>query len=109
MAEIKADPRAEGCYHVVGELNFDTVPGVFEQGVEVLRRAPAVIEIDLGGVTRSDSAGLALLIEWMRVAHSHHKNISFGNIPAQMMAMAGISGLDRILPLAGAAAGARET
>jgi anti-anti-sigma regulatory factor len=61
------------------------------------------ISIDLAGVTRSDSAGLALLIEWLRESEQLGKTITFLNMPAQMQSIARVCGLDGILPADSAA------
>jgi phospholipid transport system transporter-binding protein len=57
------------------------------------------IEIDLQHVTQADSAGLALLVDWMRAAKKAKKSIAFKHLPEQMNAIAKASGLDELLPL----------
>lgn len=99
MSEIKPDPGVEGRYCIVGELSLETVPELFERGTRIMAQGVKTVELDLREVTRADSAGLALMIEWMRTAHRQHKNIVFRNVPPQMVAMAKISGLEDILPL----------
>jgi phospholipid transport system transporter-binding protein len=49
-------------------------------------------------VTRSDSAGLALLIEWLRESERLGKSITFLNMPAQMQSISRLCGLDGVLP-----------
>lgn len=83
---------------VAGELTFNTAANGIEMGKELFAEA-AVLEMDLSDVTRSDSAGLALLIEWMRQASSLNKPIRYFNMPPQMVAMAEASGLEELLPL----------
>ncbi len=61
--------------------------------------APAVA-VDLREVERSDSAGVALLVAWMRSARQAQRDIRFLNMPSQMLNIARVSGLDAILPLA---------
>ena len=96
---IEADPRDAAALYVTGELNFATVPALLEQGNALLAaRAGARVSLDLRAVTRGDSAGLALLIEWMRTARRHGSAIEFRNIPPQMLAIARVSGLDGVLP-----------
>ena len=46
------------------------------------KAAPSAI--DLSGVTSSDSAGLALLIEWLSVAQAAGRSLKFENIPLQL-------------------------
>ena len=57
------------------------------------------IEIDLQHVTQADSAGLALLVDWMRAAKKAKKSIAFKHLPEQMDAIAKASDLDELLPL----------
>ena len=54
---------------------------------------------DLAGVERADSAGLALLIEWMRRARRAGRPVRFLNLPPQMLEIARAASLDRVLPL----------
>jgi phospholipid transport system transporter-binding protein len=95
--KLKLDAEA-GQIDVSGELTFTTVKDLFVSA-PILFAPLAALEIDLAGVVHSDSAGLALLIDWMRSAKQMNKNIVFHNIPAQMLAMAHASGLDELLPL----------
>lgn len=91
--------REDGCFILSGALNFQTVPMVWQQGLDLFNEAPSLV-LDLQQVSRSDSAGLALLIEWMRFARQQNKPISYINMPTQMLAIARASSLDSILPLA---------
>jgi phospholipid transport system transporter-binding protein len=55
------------------------------------------LDVDLGGVGESDSAGLALLIEWLRLARQGEKTIRFANVPAQIEALARISEVEDLI------------
>jgi phospholipid transport system transporter-binding protein len=85
-------------FRLTGELNFDSVPELLKTSTSLFRDAER-IDIDLSGVVRSGSAGLALLVEWMRQAEKMHKPIQFLNIPLQMMAIVRVSGLDQVCPI----------
>jgi phospholipid transport system transporter-binding protein len=85
-------------YQVSGELTLDTARAVKEDTDKRFATATA-INIDLSKVSRADSAGLALLVAWMRQAKASDKAISFRHVPAQMLAIANASGLDVILPI----------
>ena len=91
----------DGSLLLSGELSMATVPELLEQlsTQGALRNAEGEILIDLQGVERADSAGLALLIEWQRLAGQQQKSIRFCNIPAQMLAIARLSGVDELLSL----------
>jgi len=91
--------REDGCFILAGTLSFKTVPVIWRQGLDLFSTAPSLL-LDLSEVKRSDSAGVALLVEWMRFARSHNKPISYINMPSQMLAIVRASSLDAILPLA---------
>jgi phospholipid transport system transporter-binding protein len=83
---------------VSGELTFTTVNSVLNE-IGRLVGSSFELKIDLSGVTRSDSAGLALLVHWMRAAKQAKKKLVFHHIPAQMLAIASASSLDELLPV----------
>jgi len=99
MAEVRIAAQDGSCLRREGELSFATVPAIVAQGAKMVAQCSRRVVIDLGGVERADSAGLALLVEWMRVARGRRKSIVFREIPEQMLALARVSELDRILPL----------
>ncbi len=84
---------------VEGELSYDTANAILEQ-TNSLFQTLNVLEIDLANVSRSDSAGVALLVDWMRYAKQTNKDVVFHNIPAQILAIASASGIDELLPVA---------
>jgi len=91
--------REDGCFILSGTLSIKTVPVIWRQGLDLFNQAPSLM-LDLSDIKRSDSAGVALLVDWMRFARSHNKPISYINMPQQMLAIVRASGLDAILPLA---------
>jgi len=93
------EPAASGAFVLRGELSFSTVMDVSRRSADLLWQGEAVT-LDLAGVTRTDSAGLALLVEWIRIARRNGTTIWFRNIPEQMMAVAAVVGLDSLLPVA---------
>jgi phospholipid transport system transporter-binding protein len=50
-------------------------------------------------VQRSDSAGLALVLEWMREVQGRGSVLKLRNLPEQMRALARLSGLQGLLPV----------
>jgi phospholipid transport system transporter-binding protein len=81
-----------------GELSFATVPALWEQW-RAVSSGQAKLDVELSNVQRSDSAGLALLVDCVRYAQQTGQVVRFFNIPAQMLAIARVSGLDEVLPL----------
>lgn len=98
MAEYSIDADNNGNYRVTGDLTFETVPDIWEQH-HAFSGGNTAVTVDLHDVTRADSAGLVLLVGWMRAAQEQGKQISFHNIPGQLLAIAKVSNLDRLLPL----------
>lgn len=96
----KIKTNENGSYAIEGELNNQTVPEISKQ---LLTLIPAVegknITMDLALVSRSDSAGVALLVDVMQLAKSANLNLLFTNLPQQMKDIAGLSGLLDILPI----------
>jgi len=92
---------ASGHYILKGQLSFKTVPELWATNkISLFADETDVLDIDLSQLERSDSSGLALLVEWYREAEQDGKKITFLNLPGQMYEMARISGLNEILPLA---------
>lgn len=96
--KAKLEEVEDSWFRLSGELSFDTVPDLLKDSASLFQQAER-IDIDLSAVQRSDSAGLALLVEWMRRAEKMHKPIQFLNIPLQMMAIVRVSGLDQVCPI----------
>ncbi len=91
--------RENDRFKVSGELTFATVTELLEQSRGLFAQAGESLEVELEAVERADSAGLALLIEWMRLANAQGKTIHFSSLPEQMKAIAVASDLDTILPV----------
>lgn len=98
MAQAFIENGDDGRIRLRGEMTFGTVRDIWEQSQGSFNARGEII-VDLHGVERADSAGLALLVEWMRAARRRQIDIRFLNMPAQMLAIARVSSLDQILPL----------
>jgi phospholipid transport system transporter-binding protein len=72
---------------------------VLEQSRPQLAALEGGIVLELAQVERVDSAGLALLIQWMRMARERQVDIRFRHLPAQLLAIARASDMEQILPL----------
>lgn len=81
-------------WQLKGELSFQTVTFLLSE-ITKSRYLPKTI--DLKQVSRSDSAGLALLVEILRLAHQHQQTIHFSNPPLQLQRIAQAAGLIEIL------------
>ncbi len=98
MTSTQLQVGAEGITKVSGALTFATVNQLWQQSQSVFTRNSAQkISFDLEAVTQSDSAGVALLLAWIRAAHTKQKQIIFLSLPIQMQAIIKVSGLEGIL------------
>jgi phospholipid transport system transporter-binding protein len=94
----RIEARGAGEVEVDGLLEFATVTALLPV-LEALLPDSGSLRVDLGGVRHADSAGLALLVHWQRLARRRGVTLELGNAPGQLMDMARLSGLDSILPL----------
>lgn len=97
MTEILIEDAGNGRFRVSGPLSFATVGKALVTGQELFAHHKH-IELDLHGVEGTDSAGLALLVEWAGWAHRERREILFRHLPAQAHALARISEVDKLLP-----------
>jgi phospholipid transport system transporter-binding protein len=79
-----------------GELGFETAAQALRQGDELLRHEPGCV-IDLARIESGDSAGVAVLVDWLASAKARGSSIRYEGIPAQMLAIARISDLEALL------------
>lgn len=98
MSEPQLKALGEGRMQLSGVLDLDSVSELLSAISDMSYDAPA-LAVDLRGVERADSAGVALLVAWMRSARHAQRDIRFLNMPSQMLNIARVSGLDAILPL----------
>jgi phospholipid transport system transporter-binding protein len=81
-------------WRIEGELSFQTANDVLTEFLQK-QQAQTPKVIDLKAITRTDSAGLALLIELIRQVPDN--TLQFHNIPTQMLSIAKISGVEELL------------
>jgi len=98
MSDASIQVGKNGRLEIHGDLSFDSVPGLWNHCCARFSECNE-LDIDLGQVERSDSAGLAMLVECLRQAHQSGKTVRFFNITPQMLAIARVSSLDKVLPL----------
>ena len=99
-----------GVVGVKGPVTFATAGHLLDAGQAVFSRQ-ADVTINLHEVTSVDSAGLALLLEWLRQARANGRAVRFLGIPEKLLAIARLSGVEALLtggysPVGGASAGA---
>ncbi len=89
---------APGRYAVRGSLTFATARRARDEGLRALASAPEPsIEVDLGEVGAADSAGLAVLIEWLAWARRSGRGLRFSRVPETLCAIARICEIEGLL------------
>lgn len=84
-----------GLYDLSGDLTFATVTALLPQAARLFERQE--LTIDLSGVSRTDSAALALLLEWLEQASRAGVRLHFSSIPESLMAIARLSNVEALL------------
>ena len=83
---------------VSGDLNFSTVPRLWQDSLVLLAASPKW-NFDLAKINFSNSAGLALLIEWVKYAKKMQKEIYFHHIPAQFRSIIDATSMNECVSL----------
>ena len=78
-----------------GDLTFVTVPEIWKQSLVLFSTIPE-LNFDLTEVKSSNSAGLALLIEWLKYAKTQNKKISFQHVPTQLKSLIQAAGVEKL-------------
>lgn len=83
---------------VMGPLTFATATEALaaSQGLFAGKKK---LTLDLAGVEATDSAGLALLVEWVSAAKHAGCKLKLSHVPKQALALARISEVEKLLPL----------
>lgn len=102
MAKVSSPPASvtvDGAtIHVSGRLTKDTVARILVPGRKLIAARPdQVIALDLGDVSSADSAGLALIVDWLRTALAHKATLRLQGVPEQLGSIAAISGLEPLI------------
>ena len=94
MSKLNIIKESARHFVIEGCLTFATIDNQTLKSFSFLK-APSQITLDLSRVTSTDSAGLALMIEWLKYSRENRTQIAFKNIPAQLLNLAKLSGFDQ--------------
>lgn len=82
-----------------GPLTFSSVSPLLRALEVLLPRLPRQLTVDLAGLTRADSAGLALLVELWRRQRLAQGEVVFVDAPTLVQPLIALYGLDDVLAL----------
>lgn len=93
-----------GQFRLQGPLDLGTMPDLARQGQRLFKRLrhdsasrTQDIQINLGGVERSSSAAIALLLDWVAQAKQAGFELSFAHWPDALRRIAVFSNVDGLL------------
>jgi phospholipid transport system transporter-binding protein len=95
MNKLTISKEKPGYFIVDGDLTFSAMDKKTVKSFAFLA-GQKEITIDLGGVGNADSAGLALMLEWIKIARGKKILLKFRNIPQQLLNLAKLSGIDQL-------------
>jgi phospholipid transport system transporter-binding protein len=95
-SSFQLDRATPGTLGVGGVLSFETAAQALQAIVAALGQAP-VSRIDLAGVQRADSAGLACMIAVLAEARRMGRPLAVDNLPAGMRALARVCEVDALV------------
>lgn len=98
MSAATLTATGAGRFRVAGDLDFASVGTLAGEGERLFAASPSV-RIDLQGVGQANSAGLALLLEWLHQARQRDQRLELVNLPESLTRIAAITNLAGLLPL----------
>lgn len=85
-----------GKFSLNGRMTFNTAGQILRDSEEPFEKHTR-IEVSLKGVTDTDSAGLALLLEWITWANHTVREITFTGVPEKINAIARTTEVEYLL------------
>lgn len=86
----------KGYFRLSGTVGFGTAMSLLEKSRELFRDEPDVT-VNFDDVERFNSAGVALLVEWLRWARRGKRGLTFEHLPDEALAMARICEVEPLL------------
>ncbi len=94
MQAVELEQVAEHQYKLRGDVTLYTASSLADAK---LFDAGAEVKVDLSAVGNTDSATLALLVNWQRQAARQKASISFAGLPQSLRALMDLYDLDTVL------------
>ena len=96
MSKYTLEDLGHGRFSLKGRMSFDTAGAILRESEELFEQH-TLLEVDLSGITHTDSAGLALLLEWITWANHTVREIRFDGMPEKIDAIAKTTEVDSLL------------
>jgi phospholipid transport system transporter-binding protein len=90
--------QGDGALAARGPLTFADARVARQLGLQALAGATReALQIDCALVTAADSAGLAVLLDWLAAAKRSGRSLHFAHLPEGLLALGRISEVDQLL------------
>ena len=96
MSDFELKASGDGNFSLSGEMSFDNADRILKLSGRQFG-SHDVISVDFSSVTKADSAGLALLLEWKMQARQRGTEIHFTGLPESVVAVARTTEVDHWL------------
>jgi len=96
MRTVEISQSSDGVFALKGDLTFNTVEQARVVGEKLIQQNESVT-FDFSDIGLTDSASLALLTTWTRIAVGEKKKIFFIHLPKQLIETARVSNLLHLL------------
>ena len=87
MSDFELKRLDDRCFELHGAMSFETADRILRRSEKLFGRYEDV-QVDCSGVNDADSAGLALLLEWISQAYRQGGQIHFSGLPKSIVAIA---------------------
>ena len=87
MSDFEFNDLGGGSFEISGDMSFETAERILRASQRAFEQYENV-RVDMSAVKKADSAGLALLLEWMSWKRQGVAKIDFVAIPASVLAIA---------------------
>ncbi len=96
VSDYSLQDKGDGRFVLTGDMSFQTAESILRESEGPFEQHTR-IEVDLSGVKKADSAGLALLLEWITWANHTVREIRYAGMPERVLAIAKTTEVDHLL------------
>ncbi|HEX4911985.1 MAG TPA: STAS domain-containing protein [Permianibacter sp.] len=97
LTKVTLAEVASGQWRLTGELTFATCADSWSPLLACLQGN--AVKLDVAGLIRVDSAGLATLVAWLAEARRRQISVELLGANEQLLQLARVGGVDTVLPL----------
>jgi phospholipid transport system transporter-binding protein len=85
-----------GSWLLTGDINFNTVVGLRQAGINAIGQGHPVCRFDFAGVGSVNTMALSLILCWLRAAKQVGVELQLSHIPSELRAIAELSDLQSL-------------